>query len=38
MDLSKPLELSEDVTERVWTILKIQLSSEPQLLINRVLD
>jgi retinoblastoma-like protein 1 len=38
LDLTDALTIPEDVKEKVWTITKAQLSTEPQLLLNRHLD
>jgi retinoblastoma-like protein 1 len=37
-DLCEHLKLESSVVEKVWTVMKMQLSSEPQLLVNRQLD
>lgn len=37
-EMGHSLSLSEDVIESVWIIMKSQLSAEPQLLVNRMLD
>jgi retinoblastoma-associated protein len=37
-DISRQLNANEDIIERIWLIMKIQLSTEPQLLIDRHLD
>jgi len=37
-DLCEHLKLEPSVVEKVWTVMKMQLSSEPQLLVNRQLD
>ena len=37
-ELTESLGISEDIKEKVWTIMKAQLSTEPQLLTNRHLD
>lgn len=38
MELGESLKLEEEVIEKIWAVMKIQLSTEPHLLINRVLD
>jgi retinoblastoma-like protein 1 len=38
LELGEGLKLDEDVIEKIWTIMKIQLSTEPGLLVNRILD
>ena len=37
-EMCQSLALNEDVIESVWIIMKSQLSAEPQLLVNRMLD
>jgi hypothetical protein len=37
-ELCESLGIRDDVKERAWTIMKVQLSTEPGLLINRHLD
>jgi hypothetical protein len=38
LDLGESMQLAEEVIEKIWTIMKTQLSTEPQLLIARHLD
>jgi hypothetical protein len=38
MELSQALSLDDEVREKVWTIVKIQLSVETHLLVNRMID
>lgn len=37
-EFGESLNLSEEITEKIWAIMKLQLSTEPQLLISRLLD
>ena len=37
-ELGELLKLDPQITEKVWTVMKMQLSTEPQLLINRMID
>lgn len=37
-ELGEALNISEDVKEKIWAIMKVMLSTEPQLLTNRHLD
>lgn len=38
LELGEGLNLSEEVIEKIWLIMKVLLSSETQLLVNRHLD
>jgi retinoblastoma-associated protein len=37
-ELTDLLSINEDIKERIWSVMKVQLSTEPQLLHNRHLD
>ncbi len=38
MELSQALSLDDEVREKVWAIVKVQLSAETHLLVNRIID
>jgi transcription initiation factor TFIIIB Brf1 subunit/transcription initiation factor TFIIB len=38
MEMSQALALDEEVREKIWNIVKIQLSVETHLLVNRMID
>jgi hypothetical protein len=38
MEMSQALGLDEEVSEKIWNIVKVQLSVETHLLVNRMID